>query len=397
MRKQEQRIIYLDHAATTPVDPQVVEAMLPYWTEHYGNPSAVHSLGRAALQALSHAREVIAGILHAYPDEIVFTGSGSEADNLALRGVFLARRTQGNHIVTSAIEHHAVSHTCQQLAEYYGAEVTYVGVDRYGRVDPAEVERAITPRTILVSIMYANNEVGTIEPITEIAHIAHTHGIPIHTDAVQAGGQLSLDVQALGVDLLSLSAHKFYGPKGIGLLYVRQKTPLLPSLTGGGQEGGRRAGTENVAFAVGMATALSLAYADREVRNARLIALRDRLIHGILSSVPGAELTGHPTARLPNSASFVIPGVTSDALLMHLDVLGICASAGSACTAGRLEPSHVLTAMGYPDELALGALRLTLGHGTTEDDVDAVVAALPHVVSSLRRLSGWAPDRPGQG
>jgi cysteine desulfurase len=379
------RSLYLDHAATTAVDQQVVEAMLPYFTHEYGNPSAVHRLGQHSQEAIIRAREQVAAILNARPDEIIFTGCGSESDNLALRGVFFAQRSKGNHIITCSIEHPAVSQTCQDLATRCGAEITTLPVDAFGRVAPAAVEAAITPRTVLITIMYANNEVGTIEPVAEIGAIARARGIAFHSDAVQAGGQLPLDVQKLNVDLLSLSAHKFYGPKGVGALYVRKGTALQPTLTGGGQERGYRAGTENVPYIVGLAAALALAYQDRQAKNRRLVAMRDRLINGVLSRVADADLTGHPTERLPNSASFCFDGVAADALLINLDLAGIASSSGSACHAGSVEPSGVLLAMGIPRQSALGALRLTLGNENTPDDVEHMLKTLPPMIARLRR------------
>ncbi|MBC7225181.1 MAG: aminotransferase class V-fold PLP-dependent enzyme, partial [Anaerolineae bacterium] len=345
-----QEIIYLDHAATTPVDPRVVETMLPYWTEQYGNPSSIYSLGRAAARAMEEARETVAGILHCEPREVIFTSCGTESDNLAIRGVAFARRAagKGNHIITSSVEHHAVGHTVEQLVKHFGFEATFLPVDQYGVVDPDEVRKAIRKDTVLISIMYANNEIGTIEPIAEIGAIAREHGIPFHTDAVQAGGALSLDVNALNVDLLSLSAHKFYGPKGVGVLYARRGVSFWPMQTGGGQERRRRAGTENVPYIVGLATALRLAYEELEEHNARLIRLRDRLIQGVLERIPDSQLTGHPTNRLPNSASFVFRGIEGESILLNLDMEGICASSGSACTSASLEPSHVLLALGLP-------------------------------------------------
>ncbi len=383
------RGVYLDHAATTPVDPRVLEAMLPFWTHGFGNPSSIYRLGREAARALNSARERIAGILHADPSEIIFTSCGTESDNLAIRGVAFAQRGRGkgNHIITSSVEHHAVGHTVEQLVKRFGFEATFLPVDRYGMVDPDEVARAIRPDTVLISIMYANNEVGTIQPIPAIGEIARAHGIPFHTDAVQAGGALPLDVNALNVDLLSLSAHKFYGPKGAGLLYVRKGTPLWPMQTGGSQERNRRAGTENVAFAVGMAVALELAYAELEETNRRITALRDRLIAGVLERIPEVELTGHPTQRLPNNASFVVKYVEGEAMLLNLDMKGISASSGSACTSMSLSPSHVLTAMGFPPEIAHGSLRLTLGRGNTEEEIDYVLDVLPEIVSRLRAMS----------
>jgi cysteine desulfurase len=378
-------IIYLDHAATTPVDPRVVEAMLPYFSQAYGNASSIYALGRAAHKALDEAREKIAAILGCRPTELIFTGGGSESDNLAIKGVAQASQKKGNHIITSAIEHHAVLHTCQYL-EKFGYAITYLPVDRFGRVNPADVERAITDRTILVSIMYANNEVGTIQPLSEISQVCRARRIPFHTDAVQAGGALDLNVNRLGIDLLSLSAHKFYGPKGVGVLYIRQGTRILPQLQGGSQERNRRAGTENVAGIVGMGEALRLAYEDGEQTNSRLCALRDQLIERLLT-IPGAHLTGHPTERLPNNASFCFEGIEGESVLLNLDMLGIAASSGSACTSASLDPSHVLLALGIPVELAHGSLRLTLGKENTQQDVDTIAEALPGIIEKLRALS----------
>ena len=385
----EKKVIYMDHAATTAVDPRVVEAMLPYFSEKYGNASSIYSLGREAGKAMEEARQSVAEILGCLPREIIFTSCGSESDNLALRGVAFAQRHRGrgNHIITSSIEHHAVGHTCEQLEKYFDFEVTYLPVDSYGLVDPEDVRRAITDRTVLISIMYANNEVGTIEPIAEIGQVAREHGIPFHTDAVQGGGSLSLKVDELHVDLLSLSAHKFYGPKGVGLLYVRRGTPLLPMQTGGSHERNRRAGTENVPYIVGLAKALKLAYDRQPAENERISALRDRLIEGVLAKIPAAQLSGHPTKRLPNSASFVFKYVEGESILLNLDLAGIAASSGSACTSASLEPSHVLLAMGIPAEVAHGSLRLTLGRENTEEDVDYVLEVLPGIIEKLRAMS----------
>ncbi len=378
--------IYLDHAATTPVRPEVLEAMLPYFGERFGNPSSIYSLGREARQAMDRARETVAACLGCRPAEILFTSCGSESDNLAIKGVAYARRDHGNHIITTQVEHHAVLHTCEWLERYAGFEVTYLPVDRHGVVDLAALEAAITDRTTLVSVMLANNEVGTIQPLAAIAALLRPRGIVFHTDAVQGGGACDLDVNRLGVDLLSLSGHKFYAPKGVGILYVRQGTPLLPQLQGGSQERNRRAGTENVPYIIGAATALQLATDELEPTNVRVQALRDRLIAGVLERVPGAHLTGHPTERLPNNASFVFEGVEGEALLLALDQLGICASTGSACTSGSLEASHVLKAMGLPTSLAQGSLRLSLGRGTDEDQIDRTLEALPSVVERLRSV-----------
>jgi cysteine desulfurase len=381
-----ERTIYLDHAATTALDPRVLDAMLPYFTIEYGNASSIYTLGRHAMQAIDSAREQVADILGCRPTEITFTGCGSESDNLAIKGMAFASQKKGNHIITSPIEHHAVLHTCQYL-ERFGFKTTYMPVDSYGRVDPDDVGRAITDQTILVSIMYANNEVGTIEPIAEIGRICRAKKIPFHVDAVQAGGALPLDVGTLHADLLSLSAHKFYGPKGLGVLYTRQGVRLLPQLQGGSQERGKRAGTENVAGIVGAATALRLAYEELPQVMPRISALRDRLIAGILT-MPGSQLTGHPSERLPNNASFCFEGVEGESILLNLDLLGIAASTGSACTSGSVDPSHVLVAMGIPVELAHGSLRLTLGKTNTDADVDTVLSVLPGIVEKLRGLRG---------
>lgn len=381
-------VIYLDHAATTPCDPRVVAAMLPYFTERFANPSSLYRPAQVARQAVEAARERIAAILGCSPAEIVFTGSGSEADNLAIKGVALARRHEGNHLITSAVEHHAVLHACEHLQRHFGFEVTYLPVDQYGRVDPDAVERALTPRTILVSIMLANNEVGTLQPVAEIARRLRGRGVLLHTDAVQAGAMCDLNVERLGVDLMALAAHKVYGPKGIGLLYVRRGTPLLAQIDGGGQEGGRRSGTLNVPSIVGFAEALALAHAQREEENRRLAALRDRIISGVLARVPDATLTGHPSQRLPNSASFALAGVDGQALLVALDLEGICASGGSACSSGSPEPSHVLAAMGVSADRLMGPLRLTVGRGTTEAEVDRLLEILPPLVERARALGG---------
>jgi len=381
------KMVYLDHAATTAVRPEVVEAMLPYFTERYGNASSIYSLGREAGQAIDEARLKVAGMLGARPEEVIFTSGGSESDNLAIRGVLWASHDKGNHVITSSVEHHAVGHTCEQLEKLFGVEVTYLPVDRYGMVDPADVARSITDRTVLISIMYANNEVGTIQPIDEIGRIARDRGVPFHTDAVQAGGTLDLGVDGLNVDLLSLSAHKFYGPKGVGVLYVRRGTPLVPIQTGGGHEGNRRAGTENVPYIVGLAEALRLAYQEKERNNQEIEQLRDRLEEGVLSSIWDCELTGHPKQRLPNNASFVFKYVEGEAILLNLDLLGIAASSGSACSTGSMEASHVLAAMGIPPEVAHGSLRLTLGIDNREEDIDYVLEVLPGVVAKLRAMS----------
>ena len=383
------KFIYMDHAATTATDPRVVEAMLPYFTTYYGNPSSFYGIARETAKALDNSRQTVADILGVEPHEIVFTSCGSESDNMALRGVAWAQREtgKGNHIITTPIEHHAIGHTAEQLEKHFGFEVTYLPVDEYGRVDPDDVGRTIKPETILVSVMYANNEVGTIEPIAEIGEITQAKDIPFHTDAVQAGGALNISPNDLNVDLLSLSAHKLYGPKGVGLLYVRDGTPLLPTQTGGGQETHRRAGTENIAYIVGIAHALRLAYDHAGSNNMRIAALRDRLVQGILDQIPDTRLTGHPIERLPNSVSFLFKYVEGEAILLNLEMAGVAASSGSACTTGSEEPSHVLAAMGVPIEEAHGALRLTLGNENTEEDVDYVLNILPETIHKLRLMS----------
>ncbi len=383
--------VYLDNAATTPVDPRVFEAMQPYWLDVWGNPSSVYGVGRRARRALDDARDRIAQVLNCRANEIIFTSCGSESDNLAIRGAAQAQAELHGwkHIVTSRVEHHAVLHACQWLETHAGFEVTYLDVDEFGRVDPADVARALRPDTALVSVMYANNEIGTIQPVAEIARavkVANASTL-VHTDAVQAGGLLPLDVEQLGVDLLALSGHKFYAPKGVGLLYVKRGTPLVHQLSGGGQERGVRAGTENVAYIVGLAVALELAYREHAERVAQVARLRDRLVDGILSSVDGARLTGHPTERMPNSASFTIAGADGESLLLNLDQEGICASSGAACTSGTLEISHVLRALRLPDDEARGSLRLTTGVRTTDADVDRLLAVLPAIVERVREVT----------
>jgi cysteine desulfurase len=380
-------MIYFDHAATTPVDPRVVEAMLPFWTEHWGNPSSLHGLGRRAAAALEDARNRAAKLLNCQPAEIIFTSCGTESDNLALRGVGLMAAAKGRrHIITTPIEHHAVLHTAADLAEHFDFDVTHVPVDRTGLADPAAIAAAIRPDTALISVMTANNEVGTIQPIADIGAIARQHGVPFHTDAVQAGGILPMDVQALNVDLLALSAHKFHGPKGVGLLYVRKGVRLAPTQTGGSQERGRRSGTENVPYIVGMVRALELAQADRGAESARLLALRERLWAGLAAHVPDIELTGHPIQRLPGHLSFIVRSAEAQSLLIALDLAGIAASSGSACASGAPTPSHVLAALGYPPNDAMGALRLTLGRSSSEADVDFVVETLPDIVQRVRGI-----------
>ena len=385
----DKKSIYLDHAASTPTDPHVVEAMLPYFTEIYGNASGLHRQARASAHAISQARQQVADVLGCSPKEVVFTACGSESDNLAIRGVAWAQKLagKGHHLITTPIEHHAVDHTIDQLCDKFGFEQTVVPVDAFGRVNPADIEAAIRPETVLISVMYANNEVGTLQPIAEIGALARSRGIAFHTDAVQAAAYQPLKVDDLNVDLLAISGHKIYAPKGIGILYVRQNTPLLPIQTGGGHENKRRPGTENVPYIVGLATALQLIDDQREEENARQATLRDRLIAGVLEQINGSQLTGHPTQRLPNNASFVFEGCEADAILMHLDLAGIQAASGSACTTGMPEASHVLTAMGIPHTLGLSALRLSLGRHTTAADIDTVLGILPDVIQKVRQIN----------
>lgn len=384
-------MIYLDHSATTPTDTAVVEAMLPYFTEFYGNPSSIHAVGRRANAALAAARRTIAGLIGARPGEIIFTSGGSEGDNMALRGIALARRaaTGANHIITSAVEHHAVLHTAEDLRDHYGFTLTILPVDEYGLVHVEEVAAALGDgrAVALVSIMYANNEVGAIQPIAEIGALCRPLGVPLHTDAVQAVGKLPLQVDQLQVDALSTSAHKFYGPKGVGFLYLRSGVPFQPTQTGGSHEANRRAGTENVPLIVGMARALEIAEAEREAENARLRLLRDRLIGSILEEVAGAHLTGPADRRLDSHASFTISGVEAEGVLIALDLAGVAASSGSACTSAAQQPSHVLQAMGVSATDAVGGLRLTLGRSTTMEDVDYVIEKLPQIVRQIKETA----------
>jgi cysteine desulfurase len=385
----KKQTIYLDHAASTPCAPEVVEAMLPYFTQIYGNASGLHQQARASARAIEGARRQIADILGCSPKEIIFTACGTESDNIAIRGVAWAQKQagKGRHLITTAIEHHAVDHTFNQLCDKFGFEQTIVPVDHYGLVNPADVEAAIRPETILISVMYANNEVGSVQPLVEIGAIARERGIYFHSDAVQAAGYESLQVNDLNVDLLAISGHKIYAPKGIGLLYARHNTPLLPPLTGGGHENNRRPGTENVPSIVGLAKALELVTTTRSSENPRQAALRDQLINGVLNAIPGSQLTGHPIRRLPNNASFVFDNCEADAILMRLDLAGIQAASGSACTTGMPEPSHVLTAMNIPHHLALSALRLSLGRQTTQDDIEAVLDVLPGIIQKVRAMN----------
>lgn len=377
--------VYMDNAATTPVSPAVLEKMLPYFSECYGNANSIHSTGLDARKALNAARKKVAAALNCNPEEVYFTSGGSESDNWALKGVAFANRKKGNHIITSAIEHHAILHTCEWL-EKQGFEITYVPVDADGLVNPADVEAAITDKTILISIMAANNEIGTIEPIEEIAKIAHAHHVLFHTDAVQAIGAIPVDVRAIGCDLLSLSGHKFHGPKGVGALYIKQGTRIDNLIHGGAQERGRRASTENVACIVGMAEAIELATANIPEKAARISALRDQLIDG-LTALPYVRLNGHRTKRLPGNVNVSVRFIEGESLLLRLDLAGVAASSGSACTSGSLDPSHVLLAIGLPHEIAHGSLRLSLSDTTTQEEVDYVLSVLPGIIEYLRDMS----------
>jgi cysteine desulfurase len=382
------RYIYLDHAATTAVDERVIAAMQPFYSVEFGNPSSIHRYGQRAEAAVEKAREQVARVLGCDPDEVAFTSCGTESDNLALRGVVAARRaaTGAIRIVASRAEHHAVSKTAEQLEAYFGFQTHWMQTDPSGMIASETVRAATAERTAVVSVMYANNEVGTINPIGEISGVCRERGIPLHTDAVQAAAYLPLDVDALGVDLLSLGGHKFHGPKGIGALYVRHGTSLLPVQTGGAQEFGRRAGTQNVAYIVGFAEALRLAAEERDERTVHVRALRDHIIGAVLESIPDARLTGSPTSRLPNHASFVFRGADGNLLLTLLDSAGYACSSGSACKTGNPEPSEVMEAIGLPREWGLGSLRVTVGKDTSPEDVDEFVRALPPLVERARRL-----------
>ena len=387
------RPIYMDHNATTPLREEVLEAMLPYLGEHFGNASSLHSFGIKARQAIEEARGKVAQALGCKPREVVFTGSGTEADNQAIKGVAYANRKKGDHIITSRIEHHAVLHTCQYL-ERQGFRVTYLPVDGYGMVDPDDVRRAITDRTILITIMHANNEVGTIQPIAEIGRIARERGVYFHTDAVQTVGKLPTRVDELGVDLLSLSAHKIYGPKGVGALYIRRGTRIDPLLHGGHHEWGKRASTENVAGIVGLARALELRMGEMEEEARRLTALRERLYEGIRERIDHIRLNGHPTQRLPGTLSICFEYIEGESIIMGLDLVGVAVSSGSACTSASLEPSHVLLAMGIHPAVAQGSIRFSLGRENTEEQVDYVIEQLPPIVARLREMSIFSPEVP---
>ena len=383
--------VYMDHAGTTPLDLKVLEAMIPYFNEHFGNPSSLHTVGQEARYALDEARERVAGVLNCRPREVVFTGGGTESDNAAIQGVATGLHETGNHIITSSVEHHAVLHACQYL-ESQGFEVTYLAVDSDGMVQPESVYNAINERTTLVTIMYGNNEIGTINPISEISKAIKKRAeelsrtIVFHTDAVQAAGYLSLNVTELGVDLLSLSGHKFHGPKGTGVLYIKRGTPYLPLIHGGGQERERRSGTENIPGIIGLSLALETADVTREETGQRCSALRDKIIASVLERIPGSRLNGHATQRLPNNANFSFTGVEGEPILLGLDMAGIAASSGSACSSGSLEPSHVLLALGQSAEVARGSLRLTLGRENKEKEIDYLLGVLVDLVQRLRQL-----------
>ena len=389
--QEQPRMVYMDHAATTPVRSEVMEAMLPYFTHRFGNASSLYTLAQESRRAVDESRESVARVLGCRTSEVVFTSGGSESDNTALKGAALALKQTGNHIITTSIEHHAVLHTCQYL-EDTGFRVTYLPVDRDGLVDTEDVLKAVTDETTLVSVMLANNEIGTIQPVADMARgvkeIAKKLGrtIVFHTDAVQAAGFMDIDVNALGVDMLSLSSHKFYGPKGVGVLYVRRSTPFTPQQFGGAQERQRRAGTENVPGIVGAAVALRLASEERESSSEHCLRLRDSLIQGIQERIERVHLNGHPTLRLPNNVNFSFDGVEGEPILLGLDFAGTAASSGSACTSGALEPSHVLLALGLPADLAQASLRLTLGKDNTQEDVEHVLRVLPELVGRLRAM-----------
>ena len=383
--------IYFDHAATTPTKPAVLEAMMPYFTQNFGNPSSVYQIAQINRKAVDDARESIALSIGANPNEIFFTSGGTEADNWAIKGTAARVNRKGNHIITTKIEHHAVLHTCEYL-EKHGYEVTYLDVDEDGLVTPGQVEAAIKDTTILISIMYANNEIGVIMPIKEIGAIAKKHNVMFHTDAVQAVGQEKIDVKELGVDMLSLSGHKLYGPKGIGVLYIRRGVKMCSLMHGGAQERGRRGGTENVPGIVGLAKALELAYEDLDAKNNRIRGIRDYIIDGILTKVPYAKLNGHPTKRLPNNINISFEFVEGESLLLLLDMNGIAASSGSACTSGSLDPSHVMLAIGLPHEKAHGSIRVTLGDSNTMEEADKLLEALPAIVQRMRDMSPLYED-----
>ena len=383
---------YFDNAATTPVREEVLQEILPYFREYYGNASSIYSIAKESKKALEAARAKVAAAIGATPDEIYFTAGGSESDNMVLRGVVNASKKEKKHIITTKIEHHAILHTAEFL-ETKGVDVTYLNVDEFGKISLEELENAIRPETVLISVMFANNEIGTIQPIAEIGEIAKKHGVLFHTDAVQAVGHVPIDVEKLQVDLLSMSGHKLGAPKGIGAIYIRKGTRISPLIFGGAQEKKLRAGTENIAGIVGLGKAAELAVAEMEETTKKLIALRDKLIHGILESIPDSRLNGHPTDRLPGNCNISFSYIEGESLLLLLDALGIAASSGSACTSGSLDPSHVLMAIGLPHEIAHGSLRLTIDRENTEEQVDFILEKLPGLVQRLRDMSPVYPGK----
>jgi len=388
--------IYLDYAATTPTHPEVVEAMLPYFSDAFGNPSSIHSFGQEAKAVMEEARDKIAALIGARSEEIVFTSGGTEADNFAVKGIAWANEGKGNHIITTAIEHHAVVESCKFL-ERRGFEITYLPLDSYGVVNPEDVKKTITDKTILISVIHASNEVGTIEPVAEIGEIARERGVSFHTDAVQTVGHIPVNVDELGVDLLAMSAHKLYGPKGVGALYIRKGTKIIPFMHGGEQERRRRASTENVPGIVALGKAAEMAQREMDEEGKRLITLRDKLITGLCQRIDHIRLNGHPSQRLPNNVHVSIEFVEGESMLLNLDLEGIAASTGSACSSGSLEPSHVLLAMGLSHELAHGSLRFTLGRDSTEEDIERVVEVLPQIVAKLRSMSPLLKSSVGEG
>lgn len=382
----ERKVVYMDHAATTFTKKEVLDEMIPYFTEKFGNPSSVYTFGRNSRSAVEDARENVAKAIGAKADEIYFTAGGSEADNWALKGIAYANKNKGNHIITTNIEHHAMLHTCEYL-QRNGFDITFLDVDEYGMISLEQLENSITDKTILISIMFANNEIGTIQPIEKIGEIAKKHGVVFHTDAVQAIGNVAIDVNKMNIDLLSMSAHKFYGPKGIGALYIRKGVRIENLMHGGAQERKRRAGTENLPAIVGMGKAIELATTNMEEHNNRIMTMRDRLLKGIMEKIPYTKLNGHPEKRLPGNLNVSFHFIEGESLLLLLDQFGICGSTGSACSSGSLDPSHVLLAIGLPHEIAHGSLRLSLGDATTEEDVDYVLEHLPKIVQKLRDMS----------
>ena len=386
------KLIYLDNAATTKTAPEVLEAMLPYFSEYYGNPSSIYDFGQKSKEAVTRGRQQIADVLNAKKEEIYFTAGGSEADNWALKATFEAYKSKGNHIITTKIEHHAILHTCEYLEKERGAKITYLDVDENGIVRLDELEKAITPETILISVMFANNEIGSIQPIKEIGEIAHKHGVLFHTDAVQAFGQVPINVDEMNIDMLSSSGHKLNGPKGIGFLYIRKGVKIRSFIHGGAQERKRRAGTENVPGIVGYGKAVELAMASMEQRMKHETELRDYAIARIENEIPYCRLNGDRVKRVPNNINFSFQFVEGESLLIMLDMKGICASSGSACTSGSLDPSHVLLAIGLPHEIAHGSLRMTLGADTTKEDIDYTVDQLKEIVAHLRSMSPLYED-----